>query len=64
METRQMTPLFYLLCPALFVTFIFVFENSRSSFAFGPPLAHSGPQNTSILGKSYRLGQPSYYFGK
>ena len=41
METRQMTPYFNLLFPFyLFVTFIFVFENSQNSFScsstFGP----------------------------
>ena len=48
METRQMTP----------------FENSQNSFSCGPPLVHSGLQNTSILGKSYRFGQPIILLSK
>ena len=38
METRQMTQIFNLLFPLeLFVTFIFVFENSQNLFSCGPP---------------------------
>ena len=38
METRQMTRFFPLLFPVeLFATFIFVHENSQSSFSFGLP---------------------------
>ena len=37
MENRQMIPFFHLLFPLyLFVTFVFVFENSQNSFPCGP----------------------------
>ena len=39
-ETRQMTPISLSTFSALFVTFIFVFENSQNSFSFGPPVIH------------------------
>ena len=39
METRKMTPFFYLVFPfQLFMTFIFVFGNSQNLFSFGCPL--------------------------
>ena len=38
MKTSQITPFFHLLFPLeLFVTFIFVFENSQNSFSCGHP---------------------------
>ena len=37
METRQMTPFFSSTFYALFVTFIFIFENSQNSFSCRPP---------------------------
>ena len=37
METRQMTPFFSSIYSTLFVTFIFVFDNSQISFSCGPP---------------------------
>ena len=38
MKTIQITSFFHLLFPLeLFVTFIFVFENSQNSFSCGPP---------------------------
>ena len=40
METRQMTPIFLLFLLYLFVTFIFLFENSQNLFCCGSP---SGP---------------------
>ena len=36
METRQMTP-FLSTFSALFVTFIFIFENGQDSFSYGLP---------------------------
>ena len=38
METRQITPFFSSTFSTMFVTFIFVFENSQNSFSFGPAL--------------------------
>ena len=40
METKQMTPFFSSTFSALFVIFIFVFENSQNSFSYG---LHFGP---------------------
>ena len=43
MKTWQMTPFFHLLfLLKLFVTSIFVFENSQNSFSCAPPFVHSG----------------------
>ena len=63
METRRITPFFSSTFSALTVCNIhFVFETSQNSFSCGPPLVHSGQQNTSILDKSYRFGQPIILF--
>ena len=40
METKQMTPFFSSTFSALFVIFIFIFENSQNSFSYG---LHFGP---------------------
>ena len=43
-ETRQITPFFLFTFSALFVIFIFIFENGQNSFSCGPPfgLSRSG----------------------
>ena len=52
--------------PALTVIFIFVFKNSQNSFSFplSTLLVQFSLQSCSILGTSYRLGQPIILFKK
>ena len=63
METRKITPFFCLLFPLeLFVTFIFIFENSQNLFSCDP---HFGPfWSVKYLNfeKRCRFGQPIILF--
>ena len=56
METRQMTPFFHLLfLLKLFVTFIFVFENSQNSFSYGLPFDPFWPVKYLSFGKKLSI---------
>ena len=62
METRQMTPFFSSTFYALFVTFIFIFENSQISFSCRPPFApRKIPQ---FWAKATSSLNPSYFSSK
>ena len=58
MKTRQMIPFCHLLFEfELFRKLTFAFENCQYPFSWGPPLVHSGLQNTwKLTVKAVRLG--------
>ena len=62
METIQMTPLFFIYFFALFVTFIFVFENSQNSFSFGPPFNPFWSEKYLNFGKKLLIRKSHHTF--
>ena len=63
METRQMTPFFHLLfLLILFVTFIFVFENSKNSFSCGPPFDPFSSVKYLNFGQKLSIGTAHHTF--
>ena len=62
MKTRQTTPFFPSIFYALFVTFIFIFENSQNSFSFGPRFGLLwSVKYLNFWAKATNSANPSYF---
>ena len=62
METRQMTPFFiYFFCSVCNIHFFYL-KMVKIYFLMVSPLVYSGLQNTSVLCKRHRFGQPIIFF--